>query len=261
MTTPISRTEGTRWTMLTFISPVLSAAMLDVLAEHLVGLARSSPNRPVVLASSHRSIFLAGAHLAEIAELDEASCVAYARRGRAVIAALRDHPAPTVAAVDGSCSGGGFDLVLGCDLIVAGRLASFSHPGVQRGLVTGWGGTVEVPGAVGRAHARHALLQGRAFTAAELVALGVAAPARTSVVESATAVAVDLAELHPGRISSWRRLRGGGRPDHCGIVASPAIIDQAIPPDGSDRRARQGASDRTGRRPGRPHDQDDPARR
>ena len=90
-------------------------------------LVEEDPVSPVVLRSAHPSVFLAGAHLAEIAALDAASCKPYADRGRRVVEHIENHPAPAVAAVNGSCSGGGFDLVLACDTIVAGAGASFQH--------------------------------------------------------------------------------------------------------------------------------------
>lgn len=223
--------EDTRLARLTFSSPVLTVAALDELARMLDALARDSPGKPVVLASANPTIFLAGAHLGQIAELDETSCIGYAKRGRDVIHRLRGHPAPTVAAVDGSCSGGGFDLVLGCDLIAAGPSASFSHPGVRRGLVTGWGGTVEIPLAVGRAAATHAMLEGHALDVGELAARGVVVRTDGRVAAAAEKMATALAALHHGRIQAWRGLRSTRRHDHCGIFASPAIIDRAIPPD------------------------------
>lgn len=208
----INLIEEARWARLIFPSPVLAVIVLDELIGHLQGLARRSPRTPVILDSLHPTIFLAGAHLAEIAELDERSCVAYATRGRKVIDQLRSHPSPTIAAVHGSCSGGGFDLVLGCDLIAAGPSASFSHPGVRRGLVTGWGGTVDVPAAVGRPLATHALLQGRDLTGEELAVRGVVTPVNDPVFEAATEMASNLETLHGGRLEAWRSLRVGHHP-------------------------------------------------
>lgn len=257
----ITLTETARWARLTLSSPVLAVAVLDALAASLDRLARRSPGKSVVLVSSHPTIFLAGAHLGEIADLDESSCVAYANRGRHIVDQLRHHPAPTVAAVHGSCSGGGFDLALACDLVVAGPSASFGHPGVRRGLVTGWGGTVEVPSAIGWGSASHALLLGGNLTVDQLVAQGVVTPAADPVVEAATEKASALAALHRERLEAWRSLRSIREIRRCGIFASPAIIDGAILPGWPGRPLRAGASDRTGWRPGRPHDQDHPSRR
>jgi enoyl-CoA hydratase/carnithine racemase len=88
---------------LTLTSPVLEMAVMDELGERLAQLALESPSKPLILTSAHPTIFLAGAHLGEIARLRARSSVPYAHRGRAVISRLLSHPAPTVAAVHGSC--------------------------------------------------------------------------------------------------------------------------------------------------------------
>jgi enoyl-CoA hydratase/carnithine racemase len=261
MTAMISLTDSGRWVRLTFAEPVLAVAVLEQLATRLEELAVRSPAPPIVIDSAHPTIFLAGAHLREIAGLDQRSCVDYATRGRGVIDRLRRHPAPTVAAVHGSCSGGGFDLVLGCDLIVADWSATFGHPGALRGLVTGWGGTVELPAALSRQRASAALLQGSNLTASELAERGLVTVVGDLLIEAAAAQAVALAALHGRRLARWRQLRSGRWSDRCWILPSPAIIDGASPPTGPNRGSRAGDSDRTGRRPGRPHDQDHPARR
>jgi len=213
--------------IVSFDRPVLSEAVLAELDRCLDVLARGTACSPIVLRSAHPTIFLAGADLAEIAALDDRSCAAYARRGRAVLERLTSHPAPTVAAVHGSCSGGGFDLVLACDWIVAGGAASFSHPGVRRGLVTGWGGTVRLPAAIGRTAAGRALLGGAPISSHELAMRGVAALAGGDVEEAALDAARRIAAVHETRLLLWRLARSSGSP--C-PAAARAIIGSALVP-------------------------------
>ena len=213
--------------LVSFTGPVLSGAVLAELDRCLESLARQAGRTPIVLRSAHPTIFLAGADLAEIAALDDRSCAAYAQRGRAVLERLTSHPAPTVAAVHGSCSGGGFDLVLACDWIVAGDAASFSHPGVRRGLVTGWGGTVRLPAAIGRTAAARALLGGAPISGHELAARGVAAIADGDVEEAALGAARRIAAVHETRLRLWRLARSSGSP--C-AAAARAIIGSALVP-------------------------------
>ena len=125
-------------------SPILARRVLVAINEIFDALSLEPSPPPVVLASAHPTIFLAGAHLAEIEALDQYSCVGYAELGRSVARRLASHPNAVVAAVHGSCSGGGFDFVMACDWVIASPTATFSHPGVRRGLVTGWGGTTSV---------------------------------------------------------------------------------------------------------------------
>ena len=196
--------------VLTFRSPILSLNILDLLSSILESLAEENAQDPLVLCSGHSSVFLAGAHLAEIANLDVSSSRAYAWRGRRAVRRLENHPGPTVAAINGSCSGGGFDLVLACDAMIAGPGARFSHPGIQRGLVTGWSGTTRLPSALGNAMARAALLETRELDPFSLSFHG--AILRTTADPRATAIetARRLASLDPARCRLWRALRGPG---------------------------------------------------
>jgi len=194
-------------TQLLIPSPILSAALLGALAESLDGLAASAA--PLVISSSHPRIFLAGADLTEIARLDAERSLPYARLGRRVLERLRRFPAPVVAAVHGPCAGGGLDLVLSCDAITAAPEATFAHPGVHRGLVTGWGGTAMFPPLTDGWTARRLFLEGRSFSAAEAMAGGWATKIAETPVHAAQLEALRLASLAPARLELWRRLRYG----------------------------------------------------
>jgi enoyl-CoA hydratase len=197
-------------TVLCFSSPVLSLAALDELTSIFAALAEEEARSPVVLRSAHPTVFLAGAHLAEIAALDATSCTAYANRGRLVVERLERHPAPIVAAVNGSCSGGGFDLVLACDWIVAGAGASFGHPGIRRGLVTGWSGSTRLPSRLGSTTARAAMLEARDLGAAALSACTAVRQITDDPLEAAIETALRIASLESVRWELWRALKGPG---------------------------------------------------
>jgi enoyl-CoA hydratase/carnithine racemase len=197
-------------TVLEFASPILSLDVLDGLSLTLETLAAENAPVPLVLCSAHPSVFLAGAHLAEIANLDASSSGPYARRGRRAIRNLEKHPAPTVAAINGSCSGGGFDLVLACDALIAGPGARFSHPGIRRGLVTGWSGTTRLPSALGSATARAALLETRELDPVFLSFHGAIHQTGEDPLATATEKALQMASLDPSRCRLWRALRGPG---------------------------------------------------
>ena len=188
-------------------SPILSKELLGKLASSLRKLATTS--RPLVVSSSHPRIFLAGANLAEIAGLDMHRSLPYARLGRTVLDTLRRFPAPVVAAVHGPCAGGGLDLVLSCDAIVATPEATFAHPGVHRGLITGWGGTALFPAIGGSGPAHRLFLEGQPFPAEEAAAQGWVREIRPDPVEGARVEALRLASLTPARIELWRQFRAG----------------------------------------------------
>jgi enoyl-CoA hydratase/carnithine racemase len=194
---------------LAFISPILSQRVLDSLISTLESAAHGDV-APLILTSDDPKVFLAGAHLGEIAALDTAGSVAYARRGRRVVELLERFPAPTIAAVHGPCSGGGFDLVLACDLVVAGTLACFSHPGIRRGLITGWSGTIRLPDALGGQAARAALLEARELDAGALLASDTVLFSVQDPLEGAIESARRLAAGDPEKWRLWRSLRGPG---------------------------------------------------
>jgi enoyl-CoA hydratase/carnithine racemase len=193
--------------VLTLASPILSTQLLRGLETEVSRACGQDPARPLVLASAHPRIFLAGAHLAEIERLRASTSVAYAGRGRRVISTIDRFPAPTVAAVHGPCAGGGVDLILACDSVIAGPRATFSHPGVRRGLLTGWGGTTVIPARLEPCAARRTFLEGHAWTAHEAVALGLARAVAADPVAAARAEASRLAGLDPSRLNVWRSLR------------------------------------------------------
>jgi enoyl-CoA hydratase len=206
--------------VMTFATPILTVKVLGELQSTMDALATEAERKALILHSAHPSVFLAGAHLGEIAALDVASSAEYARRGRRVIRNLRRFPSPTVAAINGSCSGGGFDLVLGCDGVVAGPDARFNHPGIRRGLTTGWSGTIHLPTAMGRADAVAALLETRELEALSLEKHGAVRRVDGDPFAEACDFALRLASLNPSRIRLWRALRGPGFIDrfHASVV-------------------------------------------
>jgi enoyl-CoA hydratase/carnithine racemase len=222
MTAPILVSDDPCCVRMSFTSPVLTVEALEELLRAITSRQGKREPKPLVLTSDHPTIFLAGAHLGEIASLDVDSSIPYARLGRAVIDRIAGHGAATVAAVHGSCSGGGFDLVLACDVIVAGPSASFSHPGVRRGLVTGWGGTTVVPFALGGPGARRALLQGGRISAADAASAGLTRPVDGDPVVAAREMAARLGRVHPGRLELARAVRAG-RPAHPCLRSRPEL--------------------------------------
>ncbi len=201
----IALTEADGVRLLAFRRHLLDAALLAELAGTLDDLAAEA--RPLVLTGGGR-IFLAGAHLGEIARLGAGTAGDYARRGRAVLSRLERHPAPVVAAVRGACAGGALDLALACDLVVVHPRARLGHPGVRRGLVTGWGGTARLA-ALPRTMTARLVLTGAFLSGAEAAAAGLADRVAEDTEAAAVAAALRLARLDPRRVTAWRLLKSG----------------------------------------------------
>lgn len=206
--TPVRVAEEDGLLVLTFVHPILTRAALEsarrVLAGHAAGAVA------IVVESAHPSIFLAGAHLGEIAALDAVESGRYAAEGRRLMAAVAAAPCPVVAAVHGTCAGGGLDLALACDRVVASREARLGHPGIRRGLVTGWGGTAELAGRVPPVPLLGLIASGALLPADRAAALGLVDEIAADPRARARSAARGIAALDPARLALWRALRSAG---------------------------------------------------
>ncbi|MCB1051219.1 MAG: enoyl-CoA hydratase/isomerase family protein [Acidobacteria bacterium] len=126
----------------------LSLEALHELGEWFDRLAKLDLDR-LLLISEDASIFCAGADINDLVGLNQQSARDYSLLGQGLMARIESFTCPVWAFIEGPCFGGGVDLVLACHHRVAGPSASFCHPGVQRGIVTGFGGTVLLPEIIG----------------------------------------------------------------------------------------------------------------
>ena len=149
----------------------------------------------VLLVSALPDAFCVGADLKERNQLDDDGLRAQRAVFVEAFAAVREIGRPTVAAVEGYALGGGYELALSCDLIVAADTATVGLPEVSLGLVPGGGGTQLLSRRAGRSRALDLVLTGRRVGAAEAYELGLidrlvpAGTARSAALELATAIA------------------------------------------------------------------------
>jgi len=191
--------------VLTFRRPILTVAALRAARAAFEGVPVDIA--ALVVASDHPTVFLAGAHLGEIVTLETLESGTYAAEGRRLMAAVGAVPVPVVAAVHGSCAGGGLDLALATDWVVAGPGAALGHPGIRRGLVTGWGGTAELAGRLTPASMVGLLAGGALLPAHRAAGLGLVDEIAENVDEAARRRARRLGSLGGGRIALWRTSR------------------------------------------------------
>lgn len=151
---------------------VLSATVLDALAARLDEVERDPEARVVVLASASEKAFAAGANIKEMVGLDPSAAERHATRGQGVADRIEQLSVPVIAAVHGVCLGGGCEIALACDVIVASEDATFGQPEIQLGVMPGWGGTQRLPRRVGAAQARWWILSGRPASAQEAMEQG-----------------------------------------------------------------------------------------
>jgi enoyl-CoA hydratase len=174
----------------------LSDALMDALVSELQRLDRDDAIRCIVLGGSERA-FAAGADIEELAATPAIELY-YARRIERWDT-IRDLWTPLVAAVSGYCLGGGCELAMACDLIVASETARFGQPETSLGIIPGAGGTQRLTRAVGKATAMDVILSGRFLSADEALAAGLVARvvAREACLDEAKAVARDIASKGP----------------------------------------------------------------
>lgn len=116
--------------------------------------------------------FASGANLKEIAEVNGATAREFARRGQTLMQTIYHSKKATVAAVDGFCMGGAFDLALSCRTRMASSRSIFAHPGANLGIMTGWSGTQILPRLIGEAKALEIFLTAKRIDAKEALKIG-----------------------------------------------------------------------------------------
>jgi enoyl-CoA hydratase/carnithine racemase len=205
------------------ISTALAARLADVAA----GLAADDALRAVVLRSSSARAFCVGADLKERDGYSDAQLRAQRVVYRRMAAALLAVPVPVVAVVAGYALGGGLELALLGDLIVADATAVVGLPEVSVGVVPGLGGTQLLPRRIGAARAAELIYTARRLDAEEAVALGVVdrlVPAGEAV-STAAAIAAAIARNSPVAVRHAKRaIRLGGGLD---LAAALEVEDGA----------------------------------
>jgi enoyl-CoA hydratase len=129
--------------------------------------------RCVVITGTGERAFSAGADIAAMAAMGPTEGHAYSRLGHAVLGRLDDLRVPAIAAVNGVALGGGLELALACDMVVAGERARLGLPEITIGLIPGFGGTQRLVRRCGLARARELVYLGTMVGAAEALRLGI----------------------------------------------------------------------------------------
>ncbi|MCX7279749.1 MAG: enoyl-CoA hydratase-related protein [Burkholderiales bacterium] len=149
----------------------LNLALRQALAEAFTRLDADAAVRAIVLAGSERA-FCAGADLHEYVDATPSEIIA--RQMDKLWGAISSCRKPVIAAVRGHALGGGCELAMHADILLAGQGARFGQPEVLIGLMPGGGATQRLTRAVGKFRAMQLLLTGAAITAADALAMGLA---------------------------------------------------------------------------------------
>ena len=168
----------------------------QLLGQHFEALSNDDSVRVIVITGNGKA-FVAGADLKEMADMTTAEMTLGG--GRAMWKKISDCPKPVIAAVNGFAFGGGCELAMHADIIIAGKSAKFGQPEVRVGIMAGGGGTQRLIRAVGKFKAMKILLTGEPVSADEACIMGLASEvvADDMVFERALDLAKIIAALPP----------------------------------------------------------------
>lgn len=162
--------------ILTFNRPekmnALNTDLLDEFMAHMGDIEADESSRVVILTGAGEKSFIAGADIAEYADGNRDAFIEFQFNGRRVNDYIEQFPKMTIAAVNGYALGGGFEIALCCDVIIASQNARFGLPEGLLGLSPGGGGTQRLTRAVGRYVAADVLLSGNRLSGQRAYDLG-----------------------------------------------------------------------------------------
>lgn len=147
---------------------------LGALVADLTSRPATTRPRVLIVTGSGDKAFAAGADIAAMSTMPPEEARAFSEFGQRVGRALEEAPFPSIAAVNGFALGGGAELALACDFIIASDRARFGQPEVGLGLVPGFGGTQRLVRRVGIGIARELLYTGAVIDAARAKTIGLA---------------------------------------------------------------------------------------
>ncbi len=150
---------------------VLSLALLDRVAEVAKEVRAATSVRFLILAATGK-VFIAGANIKELAQLDAAGAATLSQRGNRAFDAIADLPCVTIARMHGAALGGGFEIALACDFRLAVGGAKVGLPETSLGLIPGWKGIGRMNTLVGPAVTKRLTFSAGVIDATAACALG-----------------------------------------------------------------------------------------
>lgn len=149
----------------------LNSQVIDELSQAIDAVKADKDIRAIIITGAGRA-FVAGADIGVQSVFDVREGRQWGRRGSAVFREIELLQIPTIAAVGGFALGGGCELALSCDMIVADEKAKFGQPEVSLGITPGFSGTQRLPRRIGTAKAKEMIFTGRMIDAYEADRIG-----------------------------------------------------------------------------------------
>jgi enoyl-CoA hydratase/carnithine racemase len=143
----------------------INRTVYEELSAYLSALARGDEQASVLILTGEGRAFVAGADIDDYLTMTLAQFSGFQRFGRSVMAQMEQLERPIIAAVNGYALGGGFEIALACDVIIAAENAKFGLPEAKLGLLPGGGGTQRLSRAVGPYIAKRMIFSGEMIDA------------------------------------------------------------------------------------------------
>jgi enoyl-CoA hydratase len=150
----------------------LNGETLDEIALAVGEIGADAAARVLLVTGAGEKAFVAGADIAQMQSFTSAQAQAFSEKGNRTFRALELLPVPAIALVNGFALGGGCELAMACDWVIASERAQFGQPEVNLGVVAGFGGTQRLPRLIGRSLAMELLVTGRMIKADEALRIG-----------------------------------------------------------------------------------------
>lgn len=198
--TKIDNSAGLKVGQIQFNRPdVLNALNIELMGELLDALQKFDKDGETgcIIITGSAKAFAAGADIKEMAT--QSAIDMHIRDQFAVWDKIRKIKKPIIAAVSGFALGGGCELAMACDMIVAAESAKFGQPEIKLGVIPGAGGTQRLTRAIGKARAMEMILTGRMYSAREMFEAGLVSRVVDDEVylEEALALAKEIASMPP----------------------------------------------------------------
>lgn len=176
----------------------LNAETLRELAEFFTSMKNERELRALIVTGAGKA-FVAGADIKEMDARDPSTGQKMADEGQRVFDMIENLHIPTIAAVNGFALGGGLELALACDFIIASKAAKMGLPEVSLGLIPGYGGTQRLARVVGKGIAKLMTLTGDIYTAEHCEKWGLVAMAvePDQLMETCAGIAKKIASRSP----------------------------------------------------------------
>jgi len=190
----------------------LNRATMQELSDALEEIAGGKEIGVVLLTGAGEKAFVAGADVSEMREFTPLEVLEFSRFGHGILGNIERLPQPVIGVINGFALGGGCELAMACDILVASDNAKFGQPEVNLGIIPGWGGTQRLPRLVGRNIAKEIVLTGEMFSAQRAYEIGLVnrVVAQADLMETAREIARKILEKGPVAVSIAKSVMNSG---------------------------------------------------